>query len=124
MITNSKIKIIANLGIRPINSLNETARLVESAVCGLSLEPDSSGKYEEFPALVGSLLGIDFALLGEMFMGFDEQVSGEKHFELQLSTKNRETEVFYDVSEHVCEFINGSGKLDCWVLKSEREKSK
>ncbi|HEX5057347.1 MAG TPA: hypothetical protein VFX02_12730 [Gammaproteobacteria bacterium] len=121
---DSKINIVANLGVKPKQTLEKTALALEKIIPGLKLTIDNSGKHEHFPAFVGELIGLEFSLVGEPYTSSKDVVGKDAYFDFTIHTNVRKAEKFYDVSEHIQAFLQESGEIESWILKSEKQLEK
>lgn len=53
----------AHMAISQRHSLAETAQII-GEILGVKFIPETTGRYEEFPALVAEAIGVSYALLG------------------------------------------------------------
>lgn len=76
-------RLTATLSIAPTCDLAAAAEKVGQAL-GLHLEPDHTGKYEEYPAFRASVLGLEIVLLGEPDPVYDIRSVKTRGFVLQV----------------------------------------
>jgi hypothetical protein len=101
---------IGDLRIEATGSLSDIAELAGKAL-GVEFHQDSSGYYEEFPAFVSDLLGMEIAILG--IPSEEEQDPDEPIEDYQLLVRTFATapddKVETDLSIHLCHLLREGG---------------
>ena len=109
---------IGNLKIEATGSLSDIAELAGKAL-GVEFHEDFSGDYEEFPAFVLNVLGMEIAILG--IPSEEEQYSDEpiEDYELLVSTEFTapDDNVYTDISIHLCHLLREVG-ISCELMGS------
>lgn len=88
--------------ISPSGDLAATARLVGQAL-RIGFQQDSSGRFEEIPAYVGTLNGWNLALLGSPSP--EDELSDESSNEFELQLQVSVDRSGYDTSEKIDRYI-------------------
>jgi hypothetical protein len=109
---------IGNLKIEATGSLSDIAELAGKTL-GLEFHKDYSGHYEEFPAFVSDVLGMQIAILGipsEEAQDPDEPIEG---YQLLVRTfvTAPDDDVETDLSIHLCHLLREVG-ISCDLLRS------
>lgn len=118
MTNPTEIYRFADVGLKPLGSLAETARELGRALGGLSFTEECSGKYEEYPAFTARNGDLTFALLGQPDPEFDIGESSEGNFYLQVESVGMTIGAKrHDISDEIVVAIKENSALVCWKLK-------
>jgi hypothetical protein len=104
-----------NIGISGERSLAETAELVGHAL-GVRFSPETTGRYEEYPAYCAEALGLQMALLGVPEAGSDIRDDPDSDYCLQVMSESSAALPMIDLSEYFVELIKHNCDVDCWAL--------
>jgi hypothetical protein len=109
---------IGNLRIDATGSLSDIADLAGKAL-GLEFHEDFSGQYEEFPAFVSDVLGMQIAILGIPSEEWQDPDEPMEDYELLVRTDitTPDDKVETDLSIHLCHLLREVG-ISCALLRS------
>ena len=107
--------ISAHVVIRPHGSLEQTATRLGTAL-GVTFVPETTGRYEEYPAYCADVLGLHLALLGVPEPEHDIRSERTSDFELQVISETSSPTPTVNISAFVAEVITLNSDLKCWPL--------
>jgi hypothetical protein len=104
---------IGNLEIEATESLSNIAEKVGIAL-GIVFHEDMSGRYEEFPAFVTDVLGMEIAVLGIPSPEYQDPDEPIESYSLLVQTDVTAPDDYVetDISTHICHLLTGAG-LSC-----------
>jgi hypothetical protein len=102
---------IATLRIEATGPLSEVAELAGKAL-GVSFYEDMSGNYEEFPAYISDVLGMEIAILGipdEKDQDTDEPIDSYSLLVRTIADDAPDHNIETDISIHLCYLLREIG---------------
>lgn len=106
-----------HVGIQPVGSLADTAKLLGEVLGGLVFAEDIRRRYDEYPAYIAEHNGVRYALLGVPAPEDDLRENPSDDFELMIEPIARQRVApDVDVSEETIKRIQSDGRLTCWAL--------
>lgn len=102
---------IARLLIEPTGPLSEIAELAGQAL-GVEFHEDLSGNYEEFPAYVSDVLGMEIAILGipdEEEQYTDKPIDSYSLLARTIADRAPDADGETDISIHLCHLLREVG---------------
>ncbi|MFZ6044714.1 hypothetical protein ACFW0H_01095 [Pseudomonas sp. CR3202] len=115
--SNGSLRVYAHVGIKPVGTLSETAKVL-GEILAVSFFEDKSGRFDEFPAFIAEATHIRYALLGNPDPEEDLRDDPTEDFELVIEPRDQTlTSQKADKSDELVSIISLDGRIDCWVLR-------
>jgi hypothetical protein len=115
---DSHMNSFGHVGVKPMESLAATAKLLGEALGGLAFVEDRNHRYEEYPAYIAEHGGLRYALLGVPAPGDDVREDPSDDFALLIEPMSVQRGAQKsDVSDEIVKRIQADGRLTCWALK-------
>jgi hypothetical protein len=115
--SKSQVNGFGHVGIQPMGSLADTAKLLGEVLDGLVFTEDIRRRYDEYPAYIAEQNGVRYALLGVPAPEDDLRENPSDDFELMIEPVARQLVApDADVSEETIKRIRSDGRLACWAL--------
>lgn len=117
--SDSQVNTFGHVGIQPVGSLADTAKLLGEVLGGLAFVEDDRGRYDEYPAYIAEHNGLRYALLGVPAPEDDVRDSPSDDFALMIEPlvlQRGAPRPDADVSEETIKLIQSDGRLTCWAL--------
>ncbi|WP_312315913.1 hypothetical protein [Stenotrophomonas sp.] len=106
----------ADVGVKPVGTLKETAELLGEALFGLDFQEDNDGTFDEYPTFLAFHDGYMYALLGNPRPEDDVREDPNGDFQLKMMPIEDSPGEYADVSDELVDMLSRDGRLSVYML--------
>lgn len=107
----------ADVGIKPVGTLKETADLLGEVLSGLDFQEDTDGTFDEYPCFIAYDDEYMYALLGNPSPEDDVREDPDGNFQLKVQSIDDSSDDHLDVSGELVSLISRDGRLSSYELE-------